>query len=53
MLDVLYSEEDLGLGRTAVVSAIRIPQPPRGLWLWGHKVRNVCIHAQHKLTRNS
>lgn len=28
----------MGLGRTAVVSAIRVPHPPIGLWLKGHKV---------------
>ncbi|BDA47143.1 Xanthine dehydrogenase/oxidase [Coccomyxa sp. Obi] len=37
-LELLYGEGDLGLGRTAVVSAIRIPHPPLGLWLKGHKV---------------
>ncbi|EIE21740.1 molybdenum cofactor-binding domain-containing protein [Coccomyxa subellipsoidea C-169] len=37
-LEVLYGEADLGLGRTAVVSAIHIPPPSPGLWLKGHKV---------------
>jgi hypothetical protein len=38
ILDAVYTEEDLGLAKTAAVAYVRMPCPKKGQWLWGHKV---------------
>ena len=45
MLELLYGEPDLDIGAKAIVESVHIPMPPKGMYVWGHKVlSHACIY---------
>ena len=44
MLELLYGEPDLDIGSKTIVEAIHVPMPPKGMYVWGHKVSSDFQH---------
>jgi hypothetical protein len=44
VLELLYGESDLDIGSKTIVEAIHIPMPPKGMYVWGHKVSSDSEH---------
>lgn len=38
MLEMLYGEPDPDIGGKTIVEAVFLPMPPKGMYVWGHKV---------------
>ena len=56
MLELLYGELELDIGGKTIVEAVHIPMPPKGMYVWGHKVSSDFQHhlvlVQSKGTRS-